>query len=48
MVNIKVSLLPNGVKEGDILIEENGSYRIDKDETQKRKKDIASNMSDLF
>ena len=38
MLDIPIKLLPNGIKEGDVIIKnEDGTYIIDKEETKKRK-----------
>lgn len=37
-----------GAREGDVIIFEGGTYRIDKEETQKRKELIAEKMHKLF
>ncbi|WP_144507454.1 DUF3006 domain-containing protein [Bacillus mycoides] len=42
------SKLPSNVKEGDILIIENDKYTIDKNETDKRRREIQNLMNKLF
>lgn len=44
MTNVKLGELPEGVKEGDVLVMHEGSYRIDCDATQSRREQ----MEDLF
>lgn len=48
MVNIDRSLLPPDSKEGDCIFAENGIYKIDTEETERRRKKIQSLMGDLF
>lgn len=48
MINISKNDLPNGVKEGDVLIETNGRYIIDVAETQKQKAEIEKLINDVF
>lgn len=45
---LPLSSLPQGVKEGDALYEENGSFKAAPDETAKRKKRIREKMKNLF
>jgi hypothetical protein len=49
-INIAVGDLPEGVAEGDILVynEEVGSYYIDKEATESRKKLMADKLNSLF
>lgn len=47
-INIEISHLPEGLQEGDVIIEINGVYSIDTDETEKRKRNIEKLMGDLF
>ena len=46
-VDVKKSDLPP-VKEGDVVIFNDGAYTVDSEETQKRKEIIAEKMSKLF
>lgn len=48
MVSLDVSSLPKNIKEGDILEFSDGSYFLDDEETEKRKKRIRDLMSNLF
>ncbi len=48
MINIEIKKLPKGVKEGDVLIIEEDSIRIDKDETKNRRNRIRKLMDDLL
>ncbi len=48
MSNVLKSVLPNDVKEGDILVFENGNYHIDKNGTTKRKNNIKKLMDGLW
>lgn len=48
MVSLEVSSLPKNIKEGDILEFSEGSYFLDDEETEKRKKHIRDLMSNLF
>lgn len=41
-------LLPLEAREGDVVYEENGNYRIDQEETKKNKEDIAKLMDSLW
>lgn len=48
MVSLELSSLPKNIKEGDILEFADGSYFLDNEETEKRKKRIRDLMSNLF
>ena len=48
MVNLDVSSLPKNIKEGDILEFADGSYFLDDEETENRKRHIRDLMSNLF
>ena len=48
MQNIALSELPVGVKEGDVLAVENGTYVIDAKQTKERSEHIAQKMNRLF
>ena len=48
MINIEVSSLPKGVKQGDVLIIENDKIEIDNEQTKKLKKEIETLMDDLW
>ncbi|SCM96927.1 Uncharacterized protein BCF24048_02658 [Bacillus cereus] len=41
-------LLPSTAKEGDVLIIKDDKYTIDKDETDKRRREIQDLMNKLF
>lgn len=45
---LPLSRLPQGVKEGDVLREENGVFKADPDETAERRKRIQEKMKRLF
>lgn len=40
--------LPDKVKEGDVIVEENGAYLIDKEETKRRRKEIEKLTKNLW
>lgn len=48
MVNIPVKNLPEGIKEGDIIIGSEGSYSINHEESKKIKTEITKLMDDIF
>lgn len=48
MINIDIYKLPTGAKEGDVLIIEGNSIRIDEKETESRKERIKKLMEDLW
>lgn len=48
MQNIALSELPAGIKEGDVLVVENGAYVIDAKQTAERTERIAQKMNRLF
>lgn len=45
---LPLSSLPQGVKEGDVLREENGVFKSAPDETNERKKRIRQKIKNLF
>ncbi len=47
-VSLDVTSLPKKIKEGDVLYFEEGSYFLDKEETEHRKKKIQNLMDSLF
>ncbi|MBE6827958.1 MAG: DUF3006 domain-containing protein [Ruminococcaceae bacterium] len=48
-VNTDISLLPDGIKEGDILIRyKNGKYKYDKKRTRARKEELLKKQNSLF
>lgn len=48
MQNIALSELPAGIKEGDALAVDNGTYVIDVKQTKERSERIAQKMNRLF
>ena len=46
-IDVERNLIPEG-KEGDVVIFENGNYRVDSEETAKRKELIKEKMRKLF
>lgn len=48
MVDIELTKLPVDVREGDILIEKDGNYKLDLTQTEKRKKRVQDFMEDLI
>ena len=48
MQNIALSELPAGIKEGDMLAVDNGTYVIDAKQTKERSERIAQKMNRLF
>ncbi len=47
--NIPIILLPNGVKEGDVIIkDENGNYIIDANKTEERRNRIKKLLNSLW
>jgi len=48
VINIKLTDLPAGIKEGDILKFENNIYTIDEQRTKQGKKDIEERFNKLF
>lgn len=48
MINIEIDRLPSTIKEGDIIILENGIYQIDEKVTHERKQNIEKLMNDLW
>lgn len=48
MQNIALSELPAGIKEGDVLAVDNGTYLIDAKQTKERTERIAQKMNRLF
>jgi hypothetical protein len=48
MVDIEKSKLPKNAEVGDILVLENGKFRVDKKETEKRRKEIEDLMNEVF
>ena len=47
-LNIPRKHLPKGAEEGDVIIFENGKYRIDKETTKKRRETIRKKMDELW
>lgn len=48
MRDMPIRALPAGAKQGDVLTEEHGAFRVDRDATQKRAASIQKQMHDLF
>lgn len=48
MCNISQNRLPAGVKQGDVLFEKNGAFRVDTAATQKRREAIQKQLKQLF
>ena len=48
MQNIKLDILPKGAKSGDVLINSDGSFAIDKQDNQERKQRIMKLQQELF
>lgn len=48
IVDIEIGKLPSDVKAGDVLIEKDGNYELDLNETEKRRKRVQSLMDDLI
>ena len=48
MQDIALSELPAGIKEGDVLAVDNGTYVIDAKQTKERSERIAQKMNRLF
>ncbi len=48
MQNIALSELPAGIKEGDVIAMDNGTYVIDAKQTKERSERIAQKMNRLF
>ncbi|MCQ6563487.1 DUF3006 domain-containing protein [Paenibacillus mendelii] len=47
-IDVPKSKLPRGAKSGDTVIIEGDTFRIDADDTKKRKREIESLMDELF
>lgn len=48
MENFKIEQFPKEIKDGDIVILENGEFRIDKQETKTKKQEIEELMKKLM
>lgn len=48
IIHIKIDQLPQGAKEGDVLIMDGSNIIIDRDKTKKRKETIKKLMDDLW
>ena len=48
IINIEISLLPEGIREGDILEVKDGKFVICRDDTEKRRKQMADLQASLF
>jgi len=47
-IDIPLSNLPKGIKEGSVLLNKNGSWKIDAEEQDERNKRIEKKMNSLF
>ncbi len=47
-VQINISELPQGIKDGDCIVKDNGIYTIDISETEKRKAEVDKLLDDIF
>ncbi len=47
-IRLSAKHLPENCKEGDVIYYDGTSYRIDAEETQKRKDEVLSLLDDLF
>ena len=47
-ISVPVSHLPKGIKEGDVLREEEGRFFLDSEETDKRRREMKKKLMDLF
>ena len=47
-ISVPVSHLPKGIKEGDVLREEEGRFSLDSEETDKRRREMKKKLMDLF
>ncbi|GAB6892147.1 DUF3006 domain-containing protein [Geobacillus stearothermophilus] len=48
MIDIEKSKLPKNARAGDVIVQENGKFRVDKKETEKRWKEIEDLMNEVF
>ena len=47
-ISVPVSHLPKGIKEGDVLREEEGRFSLDSEETDKRRREMKKKLMELF
>ena len=47
-ISVPVSHLPKGIKEGDVLREEEGRFSLDSEETDKSRREMKKKLMDLF
>ncbi len=47
-ISVPLSHLPKGIKEGDVLREEEGRFSLDSEETDKRRREMKKKLMDLF
>ena len=47
-ISVPVSHLPKGIKEGEVLREEEGRFSLDSEETDKRRREMKKKLMDLF
>ena len=48
MEDVPRAMLPEGTREGDVLVADGEGYRLDGDEAERRRKRIARKMEDLW
>ncbi|HJC57589.1 MAG TPA: DUF3006 domain-containing protein [Candidatus Eisenbergiella intestinipullorum] len=48
MIRLPLERLSSGVREGDVLIQQNGKYRTDPDATKKRRAEVDAKRKKLF
>lgn len=48
IIDIKLNILPNEIKEGDVVVFNKGVYSIDVDETKARKDRVGKLMNDIW
>ena len=48
MIDIEKSKLPKNARAGDVIVQENGNFRVDQKETEKRWKEIEELMNEVF
>lgn len=48
MIDVPISKIPSNAKEGDILIDEKGSYIVDVEKTEKLRREIEKDTKNLW
>ena len=48
MISLPLNQLPAGIRDGDVLTKQNGSYRIDREASQRRKEEVEAKRRRLF